>query len=104
MPWNTFRNMLSDELASVYVYVTHVPKRTGANDKVTQPPTRFCGSPDAGAPSCLPGEACTNGECTGGACTGTASCGACQPCTPSACRAAPPPVPDRGPACVATGL
>ena len=104
MPWQTFRNMLSDDLASVYAYVSHVPKRTGANDKVTQPPTRFCGSPDAGAPSCLTGEACTNGECTGGACTGTDSCGACQPCAGSTCGAAPAPVPDGGAACVATGI
>ena len=104
MPWQTFRNMTDEDLASVYEYISHVPKRTGANDKVTQPPSRFCGSADAGAPSCLAGETCTNGECTGGACTGNEGCGACQPCTSTACAAAPTPTPDGGATCIATGL
>jgi hypothetical protein len=107
MPWQTYRNMLAEDLAAVYQYVSHVPKRTGANDKLTQPPTRFC---PTGGSSCLPGETCTNNECTGGGCTDNGECGACQPCGggvdggASTCGAAPAPVPDGGAACVATGL
>jgi hypothetical protein len=109
MPWQTYRNMTEDDLASIYMYISQVPKRTGSNDKLTQPPARFCGAADAGAPSCLPGETCTNGECTGGACTGSDSCGACQPCPggstaePGVCASAPPPG-DGGVGCVTTGL
>jgi hypothetical protein len=108
MPWPTYRNMLEEDLASVYEYVSHVPKRIGANDKLTQPPARFCAP---GGPSCLAGETCTNGECTGGACTGNEGCGACQPCGSgaadggaSACGSAPTPTPDGGPTCVVNGL
>jgi hypothetical protein len=107
MPWQTYRNMLSEDLAAVYQYISQVPKRTGANDKLTQPPARFCA---AGGPSCLPGETCTAGECTGGGCTDNANCGACQPCGAgadggvSSCSSAPVPLPDGGPACVATGI
>jgi hypothetical protein len=110
MPWQTFRNMLSEDLASVYQYISHVPKRTGTNDKVTQPPARFCTTNDAGGSSCLPGETCTAGECTGGGCMDSEECGACQPCSASgdagakACSPAAPPSPDGGLSCVANGL
>jgi hypothetical protein len=110
MPWQTFRNMLPDDLASVYEYVSHVPKRTAANDKLTQPPSRFCGPADAGAPQCAPGETCTNGECTGGGCSNNEQCGACQPCAPpggsdaGVCNTAPAPDPDGGVGCVTTGI
>jgi hypothetical protein len=106
MPWQTYRNMLSEDLAAVYQYVSQVPKRTGANDKLTQPPARFCAN---GGPSCLAGETCTSGECTGGACADNAGCGACQPCGAGtdggvgACSSAPAPV-DGGTACVSNGI
>jgi hypothetical protein len=107
MPWPTYRNMLQDDLAAIYQYVATVPKVTGANDKVTQPPTRYC---TATGPSCLAGETCTNNEWTGGACTDNAQCGACQPCGAggdagaSTCGSAPAPTPDGGATCVANGI
>jgi hypothetical protein len=112
MPWQTYRNMTDDDLASVYTYISNIPKRTGTNDKLTQPPSRFCGSADAGAPSCLPGETCSNGECIGGNCASADSCGACQPCTATAggdggtglCATPPAPSPDGGVGCTTTGI
>src|SRR5439155_23860679 len=111
MPWQTYRNMLPEDLASVYTYISHVPKRTGANDKVTQHAARFCTPGDAGI-SCLPGETCTNGECIGGGCASVEECGACQPCASTgadsgpglACGAAPAPSPDGGASCATNGL
>jgi hypothetical protein len=97
--------MLTEDLASIYTYNTHVPKRLGANDKVTQHAARFCvAGGDAGGPSCMPGETCTNGECIAGPCVNGEDCGACQSCTSLACASPTPPSPDAGMSCLTTGL
>jgi hypothetical protein len=111
MPWQTFRNMLSEDLAAVYEYVSHVPKRTAANDKATQSASLFCVAADAGS-TCPGGQSCTNGECTAQQCATDADCPACQVCTPMAtdagsrgfCTAPPPPSPDAGASCLTNGI
>jgi hypothetical protein len=114
MPWQTFRNMLSEDLASVYTYVAHVPKRLGTNDKPTQPPALFCTAGDAGSTCPFPEQKCINGECTAQGCSITEECPACQTCSGvivgdagmnfAFCEAAKPPSPDGGMSCVANGL
>lgn len=97
MPWQAYGQMTLDDLTAVYTYVMSVPRRTGANDKVTQDPARYC---DANVP-CEAGETCepTTHECVGGACSGDGDCGACQTCTAGACAA-----PASGSPCLTQGI
>lgn len=97
MPWQAFRNMLPEDLTSIYEYVSVLPHPNGANDKATQPPARYC----AASTDCKTGETCNTAtkECIGGACTTDAQCGACQTCTASKCAA-----PATGSTCVTGGI
>lgn len=98
MPWFVYRNMTLEDLEAVYVYITTVPRRTGVNDKVTQPIARYC-SEDAGCAG--PGETCeqATNECVGAACVDDVTCGACQTCGALTCDA-----PGADSACKAQGI
>jgi hypothetical protein len=97
MPWEHLKNLTLDDMESVFTFLTNIPHPAGANDKVTQPPARYCTS----AASCMEGEMCnaTTSECYGGACTGAGDCGACQTCTAGACA-----VPVAGASCLTQGI
>lgn len=98
MPWPIYRNMTLEDLEAVYVYITTVPRRTGADDKVTQRIARYC-SEDAGCTRA--GETCdqATNECVGTACVDDATCGACQTCDALTCDA-----PAADSACRAQGI
>jgi hypothetical protein len=75
---------------------TNAP-RLGANDKITQPPARWC---DATHACAIPGETCspspgdpTNKECAGGPCVADSDCGACQTCTGTGTKTCTLPAP-----------
>jgi len=101
MPWDLFRNMLDEDLHSVFTYISLVPARTGAGDKEIQDYTRWC----ATTADCRSDETCyanpatgTN-ECVGGACASDQDCSTCQTCTSGTCLA-----PGVGNACLASGI
>jgi hypothetical protein len=97
MPWPHLKNLTLDDMESIYTFLTNVPQPTGANDKTTQPPARYC----AMASDCLTGETCNvaTNECVGGACAGAGDCGACQTCTAGKCAA-----PAAASACLTGGI
>ena len=101
MPWDLFRNMLEEDLHSVFTYISLVPARTGTGDKEIQDYTRWC----ATTADCRSDETCyanpatgTN-ECVGGACASDQDCSTCQTCTSGSCLA-----PGVGDACLASGI
>ena len=101
MPWDLFRNMLDEDLHSVFTYISLLPARTGAGDKEIQDYTRWC----ATTADCRSDETCyanpatgTN-ECVGGACASDQDCSTCQTCTSGTCLA-----PGVGDACLASGI
>lgn len=79
-------NASLDDLGAIYTYITRVPRRTGANDKATQGPAKFC---TANADCTGAGETCNTAtkECIGAACNTTPECPACQTCEGNACAA-----------------
>jgi hypothetical protein len=100
MPWQHFRYMTIGDLEAVFTYVTNLPRRTGANDKLAQPPALYC---DANV-TCPNGQTCfmqsmdglgPGGECYKSTCTTNADCGACQTCGGLGC--APPVASNRCP-------
>lgn len=75
MPWSSIRNLESDDLLAIYVYLVNAPR--AVIDPVTQSMALEC----AGNPDCAVGTCDTvNGECTGMSCTTDADCPACQSC------------------------
>ncbi len=101
MPWDLLKNMLDEDLRSVFTYISLVPARTGTADKEIQDYTRWC----ATMADCRSDETCyanpatgTN-ECVGGACANDQDCSTCQTCTAGTCRA-----PGVGDACLASGI
>ena len=101
MPWDLHRNMVDEDLRSVFTYISLLPARTGAADKPIQDYTRWC----ATRADCQSGETCysnpatgTN-ECVGGACESDQDCSTCQTCTSGTCTA-----PGVGNACLASGI
>jgi hypothetical protein len=97
MPFTSFKNMVEEDVKSIHTYLLNQAKISGAADKATQGPARYC-TIDT---NCLGGETCNvaTNECIGGACTTDADCGACQTCTASKCKA-----PVAGAACLISGL
>jgi len=97
MPVQIYRNMTEEDLAAIYTYVTHVPRRVNANDKETQLVARYCAADD----DCAASETCNKAtaECVGGACNSAVDCGACQTCAGSTCDA-----PAGGSSCVTGGI
>jgi hypothetical protein len=83
MPARFFRNMVEEDLLSLYTYLKHVADNaniTGAADKITQEAARYCPSP-GNATGCQAGETCdASHECVGRACTKDTECDACQTC------------------------
>jgi hypothetical protein len=83
MPAHIYRNMTLGDLQAVYTYMRWVATtapRTGADDKPTQSPARYCTqlSDCTGA-----GESCnmTTHECVGKTCAIDKDCDACQTCS-----------------------
>jgi hypothetical protein len=90
MPYDHFRNMTEDDLASLYTYLSAtaiVEPRTGTDDKLTQPAAIWCDDthacPTGAGFTCHKGSGTPNlgNECVGNTCTTDADCGACQHCT-----------------------
>ena len=90
MPYDHFRNMTEDDLASLYTYVmalANTQPRTNANDKATQPAAIWCDDthacPTGAGFTCHKGSGTPNlgNECVGNVCATDADCGACQHCT-----------------------
>ena len=101
MPWDLFKNMLDEDLHSVFTYISLLPARTGAADKDIQDYTRWCAT-DAdchGDETCYANPATGANECAGGACANDTDCSTCQTCTSGTCRA-----PGVGNACLASGI
>ncbi len=83
MPWQYFRNMTSDDLQAIYVYVNAVASAGLASlstDGVIPNPALYCDS----TISCPPGSTCSSasgGECLAqGACSTDLDCDVCQVC------------------------
>ena len=89
------RNLLPEDLQSVYVYAKNLPSTSGAADLQRQDYARYCTT----AANCNAGETCNaaTNECVGQACSVDADCDACQTCGSGVCQA---PAPDS--ACVLT--
>jgi hypothetical protein len=83
MPWPHLKNLMLDDMESIFVFLQNIPSPTEGNDKLTQPPARYC----AASGDCASGETCNTAtnECYGGGCTTAADCGACQTCTANVC-------------------
>ncbi len=97
MPFTSFKNMVEEDVQSIHTYLRNQARISGANDKITQDPARYC----AADGDCKGGETCNTAtnECIGGACTTDADCGACQTCTASKCKA-----PVAGSSCLTGGI
>jgi hypothetical protein len=91
MPWTYFSKLTTTDLEALYTYLHWIAvnaPRIGVNDKLTQPPARWC---DATHTCAIPGETCSpspadpagNSECVGGPCATDSDCGACQTCSAS---------------------
>jgi mono/diheme cytochrome c family protein len=81
------RKMNEDDIQAIYTYLKNQTARTGAGDKLTQPPARWCAQDtDCNAGG---GETCNTAtkECVGSTCTQEAECGACQTCASGHCAA-----------------
>jgi hypothetical protein len=89
MPYDHFRNMLTEDLVAVYTYMYTVANFESdnetdiSNDKVTQPAAIWCDSTHA----CATGSTCNmdatfGNECVPDGCNSDADCGACQHCQP----------------------
>jgi hypothetical protein len=77
MPWDTIRNLETDDLLSLYVYLTHAPRSDV--DPITQQMAFSCTDDTP----CTPlGGTCdaTNHECSAMPCISDAQCPACQSC------------------------
>jgi hypothetical protein len=98
MPWQHYRSLVGTDLGAIFAYLNTVPPITGIpDDKLTQPPARYCTL----GTDCLSGETCdtTTNECVGGPCSNAAQCGACQTCPSSICLA-----PSSGSLCLTNGI
>ncbi|MBL8952096.1 MAG: hypothetical protein JNK82_15030 [Myxococcaceae bacterium] len=87
MPVWALRHLTLSDLEAVYTYLRLVPRRTGADDKVTPEPVAWC---SATVPCSAP-QTCdlTAGECVGAPCDAQRLCGACQVCSGATCMAPP---------------
>lgn len=98
-PMPDYKFLVEEDMRALHGYFSHVPRRTGTDDKVTQPPARYC----AAGKDCdmAAGETCnmTSKECVGRTCGTAADCGACQSCTGKKCAA-----PAAGAACLTKGI
>ncbi|HSQ67763.1 MAG TPA: hypothetical protein VLM85_31345 [Polyangiaceae bacterium] len=85
MPVQHFKNLMLGDMESIFVFLKNTASPSGTNDKLTQPPARYC----ATSTDCLTNETCNTGtsECVGGQCQSAADCGACQTCTANVCVA-----------------
>jgi len=101
MPWDLYKNMLDEDLHSVFTYISLVPARTGAADKEIQDYTRWCatGADCRSGETCYANPATGANECVGGACANDQGCSTCQTCTAGTCLA-----PGIGDACLASGI
>jgi hypothetical protein len=101
MPWETFRNMLDEDLLALYTYGTRVPPRTCSADKEIPNYARWCAdnSQCRADETCYANPATGINECVGGACVIDADCDVCQTCTNGACVA-----PDATSTCLTDGL
>ncbi|MBK8011917.1 MAG: cytochrome C [Deltaproteobacteria bacterium] len=88
MPWPFFQNMLLDDLTAIYVYLTHMPKVAGDNDKAIQAPAFYCRSTGGAESECpIEGQTCSvaTAECTGNVCLTDVDCAVCQTCDEGVC-------------------
>jgi mono/diheme cytochrome c family protein len=92
-----YAQLVDDDLKAIYTYLKAQTPLTGAADKRTQPPARYCST----SAECASGESCNaaTNECVGGACTQDSDCGACQTCTANVCAA-----PQPSSACLRSGI
>jgi mono/diheme cytochrome c family protein len=99
-PMPDYKNLVDEDMAALYTYLTAVPRRTGAADKATQEYARYC-TADANC-NLAAGETCslTSNECVGKACTVDANCDACQTCGAGLICLAP----IAGSACLTSGI
>ncbi len=93
------RNATDEDLMAIFTYLKNQVSISGAGDKHTQAPARYC-TADA-ACNTAAGETCNTAtsECVGASCTGDADCGACQTCSSNHCAA-----PVASSACLAGGI
>jgi hypothetical protein len=93
------RNAAGDDLKAIFTYLKNQVPRSGAGDKKTQEPARFCAT-NANC-NAAAGETCNTAtnECVGATCTVDADCGSCQTCSSSKCAA-----PAASSACIAGGI
>lgn len=95
---NYLSKMLESDIQSLHTYLANHTAATGAADKETQPPARYCTS---NANCTGAGETCNTAtnECVGGSCSKNSDCGACQTCSQSVCVA-----PDASSTCTTRGI
>jgi len=89
----SLRNLLDEDLHSLYVYLTRTTATTGASDVAHQAPARWC----TATSDCRGGETCDSGQCVGSSCATSSDCGTCQTCGSGTCQA-----PAADSVCVAT--
>jgi mono/diheme cytochrome c family protein len=89
MPAGAFRNLVDDDLRSIFTYSAHVTP-AHVSDLPRQDYARWCAS----NADCQPGETChmaadptVGNECVGRACTADADCDTCQTCNAAVCTA-----------------
>jgi hypothetical protein len=87
MPWQTFKNMVKEDVIAIFAYLKTQKPIEGTTDKATQGPAVYCtATPDCDTTA---GETCNTAtkECIGRTCAKDADCGACQTCTSLKCAA-----------------
>ncbi|MFL5344571.1 MAG: cytochrome C [Hyalangium sp.] len=84
------KNATDDDLKAIFSYIKNQTPISGAGDKLTQQPARFC----AADTDCNSGESCNvpTNECVGATCSADPDCGACQTCSAGHCAAPTTPV------------
>lgn len=101
MPWDLLKEMVAEDLHSIFTYLTLLPARTGAADKEIQDYTRWCeeASDCRSDETCYANPATGANECVGGACADDQDCSTCQTCEAGTCIA-----PGAGDSCLASGI
>jgi len=93
------KSATEDDLKAIFTYLKNQVPRTGAADKLTQEPARYC-TADTDC-NMAGGETCStaSNECVGASCTAAADCGSCQTCSTDKCAA-----PAANSACLTSGI
>jgi hypothetical protein len=111
MPFDHFRNMETEDLVSLYTYLSTLAKNEGttpaANDKLTQGAAIWCDATHAcpsGAGYTCHINATFGNECVGNSCADSSECGACQHCDATSHCVAPSTTVAADQACVNGGI